>query len=379
MNLGKATAVTILSVLFMALRVNGQQPAITVAELTLKIAGLSTEELYYGFAEGDQLIFSFKEINGKELKEIEVLEYPQTSKFADFKAVQVDRKTLPVQNQCVYKFRFFNSAIIGRVCKVKIERLPKDELTAKFNPAVTWATQQDTTWNSYTKDVVVGYDTVFKLRTQRQLIKVDTLITEVFTKVERVHSATKVGGSQYSNVDVQLPANVYYPLALIPYYSKEVVAWSYWIGVGQKAQEEYEKANNRYTDGITALGALTGYGALAMLAATGISMFGVPSVGEDVRYQFVTVINGEKIVFNSGKGPAAFGRHEQLLQGGFTIRLYNDNWMDGIDVTIKIVAVQLEKTWADVEYVDEKITPRIEKQIFSDPIITTRKVPMLRP
>jgi hypothetical protein len=46
----------------------GQEP-IDVAELTVKLKGNSEEKLYYGFAEGDQIIFNFTEGDGKELKE----------------------------------------------------------------------------------------------------------------------------------------------------------------------------------------------------------------------------------------------------------------------------------------------------------------------
>jgi len=36
-------------------------------------------------SEGDQLVFNFQEVNGKELKEIEIIEFPSTSKFMDYK------------------------------------------------------------------------------------------------------------------------------------------------------------------------------------------------------------------------------------------------------------------------------------------------------
>jgi hypothetical protein len=49
---------------------------IDVAESTLKIGAFGEDVFYYGFAEGDKLIFNFEEINGKELKEIEIIELP---------------------------------------------------------------------------------------------------------------------------------------------------------------------------------------------------------------------------------------------------------------------------------------------------------------
>ncbi|HEX7847446.1 MAG TPA: hypothetical protein VF476_16710, partial [Chitinophagaceae bacterium] len=49
--------------LCIAEELNGQTP-ITVAESTLKVAIMSEEVFYFGFAEGDQLVFSFEEANG---------------------------------------------------------------------------------------------------------------------------------------------------------------------------------------------------------------------------------------------------------------------------------------------------------------------------
>ena len=47
----------------------GQKP-IDVAESSIKVGIKAEEEVYFGFAEGDKLIFSFEEANGKEMKEV---------------------------------------------------------------------------------------------------------------------------------------------------------------------------------------------------------------------------------------------------------------------------------------------------------------------
>ena len=55
-----------------------QQAPIDVTEQTIKIGPMQEQELQFGFAAGDKILFQFKEINDKELKEIEVIEYPTT-------------------------------------------------------------------------------------------------------------------------------------------------------------------------------------------------------------------------------------------------------------------------------------------------------------
>jgi len=88
------------------------QQTVDVAELTLKIGANSTEELFYGFAAGDQLLFSFEEINGKELKEIEIVGYPETVKYRDYSISKLETKSIRVNATGVYIFRFKNSNLL---------------------------------------------------------------------------------------------------------------------------------------------------------------------------------------------------------------------------------------------------------------------------
>ena len=129
--------------------------------------------------------------------------------------------------------------------------------------------------------------------------------------------------------------------------------------------------------GIKVLGVLTGYGALAKLAISGISMFGTPSVGDNVRYQFITNYGGNNVTFDHGNGISGSGRNDRLLQGGFAIELFNDNSLYDLDAIVKVIAVQIEKTWQDKEYMEPKVTPKYGKKKFTDPIITKTEIPII--
>src|SRR5688500_19757097 len=94
-----------------------QLKPIDVAETTLKIARFGEEIFYYGFAEGDKMIFSFEEANGKELKEIEIIELPSSSRFTDYKTSSIKNKTIIINRTGIYKFRFANAAVAGRVSR----------------------------------------------------------------------------------------------------------------------------------------------------------------------------------------------------------------------------------------------------------------------
>ena len=72
------------------------QKTVDVAESSIKVGIKAEEEVYFGFAEGDKLIFSFEEANGKEMKEVEIVEMPSSSKFLEFKTSKIDSKTINV-------------------------------------------------------------------------------------------------------------------------------------------------------------------------------------------------------------------------------------------------------------------------------------------
>lgn len=356
--------------------VHGQE-LLDVTEQTVKIGGFKEEELYFGFAAGDKIVFSFQETDNKEMKEIEIVEYPDHSKFSDYKTKKIENKTIHVSKTGVYIFRFKNSAIGGRICKIRIQRIPASEETKSFSSTVTWETRQETTYNTYTKDVIVGYDTTYIQKTKKELIKIDTIFTPLFNKTLRVHSETAIGKEQYTYAVAELPKNTYYPNQFNPYKSTEVVCWTYWLGVGQKTAAEYEKVNQNLSSGIMAIGELTGYGALAAFAATGISIFSNTNIGDNVHYKFYGIQNGQEITFDHGNVVTASGRNEKVKQGSFSIQLFNDNFRDGIDVTLKMIAMQVTKIWEDIQYTEQKVTPRYQKQTFSDPVIKTSTVPVI--
>ena len=120
---------------FLSVIAYGQQP-IEVAESAVKVGIKAEEVVYYGFAEGDKLIFSFEEANGKEMKEVEIVEMPSTSRFMDVKTSKIENKTITVSRTGIYKFRFANSALLPRVCKYKIQRIPASNATQNFNTTV---------------------------------------------------------------------------------------------------------------------------------------------------------------------------------------------------------------------------------------------------
>src|SRR5689334_558992 len=112
------------------------QKPVTVVENTLKLGPFKEEVFYYGFAAGDKLVFNFEEANKKELKELEIMEMPSTSRYMEYKTKKIENKTIDIANTGIYKFRFNNSTILPKVCKFTIQRIPATEATQNFNTTV---------------------------------------------------------------------------------------------------------------------------------------------------------------------------------------------------------------------------------------------------
>ena len=188
------------------------QAPVDVAENTVKISAFGEEVFYYGFAEGDQLIFNFEELDGKELKEIEITELPSSFKFMEYKTRKIENKNMAVSQTGIYKFRFANGGIIGRVCKIKIQRIPADS-TKKFNSSVYWKTVQDTTYTT---------------EPEEYLVRADTVLSNITDQYIKVHSRWNWSNTRKNYFYFTLPNNT--------------IAWSYYIGVNRKGQEIYEAA-----------------------------------------------------------------------------------------------------------------------------------------
>jgi hypothetical protein len=299
------------------------QTTIDVAENTVKVGGLGEEVFYYGLSEGDQLVFNFEEVNSKELKELEIIELPSSSKFMDYKTRKIENKLLNIPRTAIYKFRLSNSALTGRICKVKIQRIPANERTINFNSSVYWKTV---------------YDTTYTTEQEKYLIRTDTTIFNLTDQVAKVHSQTNANGSK-TTFNFTLPNNT--------------VAWSYYIGVDQAGQQAYESAANQLSSKAGSLvSKIPGYGPLAALALGGVSYLSAIQSGEDIDFYIVDGNNvnlflaGQRFYYvKTGKVINDYSKMLTPLNGTYHVCLSNDNAITGVTVAVKITAIVVTEQW----------------------------------
>ncbi len=323
MNYIKLTALIITCLISFA---SMAQTKIDVIESTFKVGAIEEVLQYYGFAEGDQVVINLEEVNGKELKEFEVLEMPNISKFMDYKVKKLTDKILNVTQTGVYKFRFYNSAIAGRIYRLKIQRIPVSKEKEKFNTNVYWKTVTDTTYTPMQ---------------ERYLVRSDTIAAEIYNADSQISSQNAVNGnSNRTLVNFILPENT--------------VAWSFYIGTGNEGKAAYHKAVENFSKSTAKLAYnIPGYGPLAYLALSGIPYF-IKSMGEDnVKYYCIVddmnaQLFADRKAFRYMKGGDVINemaRMPTLQNRRVYFAMVNDNIVESILVNLKVVAITVKQQW----------------------------------
>lgn len=344
------------------------QELIEVTDQSIKLSPQSEEILYFGFAAGDQIVFSCSAENNRDIRGVEIIEYPNNSKFskAQLKG-SIENKIILVQDDAVYIFKFKNTAPSSRTYNIHIQRIPASEATKNFNTTVTWETRQKQTETTYTKDVIVGYDTVYVPKSTWEPISTELEEEPIMNKTERLHSVRHKENSR--SIPFSIPKST---LSLGE--SKELVGWAYWIGVGSESEEAWKKNVGIMKNVASGVATIVGAGPLAGLAIGAISDFAIPTKGDDVAYKITNANNRD---ITSGKGVAAYGKEARRTEGNYTIYIENDNDMRSIEVYLRISAI-----WRTIKYekrstTEMQVKPRYEKQTITEPNIKTYKVPII--
>lgn len=304
----------------------GQLDPIVVTEQTLKVT--KDEVFYYGFADGDQIVFDIQVVRGKHIKEIEIAEYGGSSIFFDYKTKKVANKRFDVNGTKIYAFRIKGGGLSGKICRMKISRVPGSEASLDFDPTVKWQTR---------------YDSSYVTKYRYDLLEIDTQVVTVVDRIERVHSTTNANGNR-SSFNVTLPVNKKSALK-----TSEVTSWAYWIGVGNEGQEAYKQDTQ---DFLKEAGSMlsTMMNPVAGLALNAFTAFSKPPNGDNIQFWFAAVKDGQEIALAKGNSVVASGKFNNNLQGSFSVILLNDNIMNGINVDVKIMAIVVNKTYQKVPY-----------------------------
>ncbi len=332
------------------------QNTVNVSNLNVKLSFGETKNYFFAFEKGDTIVFNLKMIKGKHIRILEIHDSENGIKYTKFKANNISNKKIKVLKKGVYRFKFYSEAIFNRVANVNIQRIPADDSLKDFNTNWKWETVRDTTYTHYTKDSLIGYKTILSKETIKELKNEEVKEITLIDKTQRVHSFYN-GNSSKTYLKVDLPT-----LNNSRFKEENLIAWSYWIGVGQQSKKAYDE-NIRGMIKLLKKGAGVYFQTpLAGIAIGAITNLITPQNGDDVEYCFVVdfeniknfLNNQQFYLFDKGKGIAAYGRNDKNKTGSFYIGLSNDNLIRGIDVNVKIVAVKEIRNYENVTYDREK-------------------------
>lgn len=335
------------------------QTPVTVCDQSLKIGAMGEETFYYGFAEGDQIVFDFEEVNGKELKEIEIVELPSSSKYSAFKTAKVTDKKIYVNQKGVYSFRFKNGAAAGRICNVKIQRIPESPATQKFNTGWKWKTVYDTTYSHYTEDSLVGYKTIYYQETVKELAKDPIYINKkIADETPIIHSKTSAEG-QYSDFNINIPKNI-----TNTYRTEKVIDCYIILGLGDAAIKQLASVVSDVTKAIASVpGPQQAYTATAAATAKAVATIS-STKDDDIKYTIYKINNGGSSIIKpqaSFTSAAEWHFPSGYLQGNYKIVFYNDNIFDALKIKYTCYAIVEVKEFKDVTYDREKQEPQFVK------------------
>jgi hypothetical protein len=296
-------------------------------------------KFFYGFAEGDEISIDFSMENKKGTNQIEISEYESKSVVFSNKEFQsLEGIKIKVPKTAVYKFEFATNHMFDRNCKVIVKRTPSSDATKNFKTNVYWRTTNDT---------------IFTTEQERYLVKTDTIASNLTNRVEKVHSVGNMNGNK-SSFNFEIPENT--------------IAWSYYIGVDQSGQQAYEDASKALASSVSSLTSkIPGYGPLAALALGSASYITQLQHGEDIDYYIMDNTNARLFESNQlctyirkGKVINDFSRITSPLAGNYFVCLSNDNAITGVNVTVKITAIQVNQVWDAKSVQKINITSRQE-------------------
>ncbi len=338
------------------------QEPIIITKQTLDLSG--EQRLFYALEAGDVLVIDLEVTKGKYLKEFEIIAYPNTSKLLLQKVEKLQGNKIRIFHRGIYEFRFQSGN--AKVINFSLQRIPFTPKKRNFDTTVKWKTVQDSIRKNYREKVTTTHDTSWITKERKVLVRIDTQFVTVADRQERVHSYTNLTGSNRSNLQFDLPPNTQTNLT-----SRKVVAWAYWIGVGQQGMENYNQELRKFL-----LQASVKVGSKNMLAGIALGAYALavnPPEGDNIKYELLV----NQTAVGNGNVTVCYGRELHQLQGNINLKLDNDNIINGINIGIKIVAVMQHKHYRTETYQEKIITPITEVSTKGRIIIKERQVPYI--
>ena len=365
--------------LFWMYTTNYAQTSIDVTQQTLKIPAFEEETLYFGFAEGDQIQFSYSEEKNKKLTQIQIKAYPNTTKHTEKKIKNIQDLNITVEQTGVYVFTFKNNAISARNAHIKIQRIPKNPNDTNFNTAIKWQTKVDTTYKTYIKKELVRQDTIYR-NSMRDVLVNSVLHEEILLdKVQGLRGANNTNGNK-----IVLPLKTP-DLIRSTTKSQKIVSLLYWVGVGQEGLNTWKQnvKNIRYIKNSPSQEFVTPLGAFALGS---LSTLKTTRVGTKISFGLATTQQADLFINakpyktlnqqNAVVGYKLLNAENTYLKN-YAVLLDNTSTNTVVDAYVKVSALIQTDYFEPRPYTEMILEPVYRDVTISEPNIRSYKIPVV--
>ncbi len=332
--------------------------SVEVANLKFYVTKRTPQIFYYTFAAGDKVKIKARESKRKKF-DIGVIESPSFKKNIKYTNVKISQADIEftMSETDVIAVVVTTSSAGKKLVELIVERTPQSEQTKNFDTSVKYKTRYDTTWISYTKDSLVGYDTIPYTITKREKIKEEIREESILDRTEYINSVYNRYGNPH---EASITFTIHNPSNDNEYIEEKILGWAFWISVDQQGLEAWNKNVNVIKNGITSLsGTITSpLGALVIGSVTSLY---TPTSGEDIKWGLYYYTNQEYLKLASGQSIASYKKITFPKTGSFTFILENDNYVKGVKVNVKVSVVKKIEYYEDKEYQKYRAYPKYVK------------------
>lgn len=365
--------------LFWIYTTNYAQNPINVTQQTIRIPAFEEETLYFGFAEGDQIQFSYSEEKNKKLSQIEIKAYPNTTKHTEKKIKNIQNLNITAEQTGVYVFTFKNNALSARNAQIKIQRIPKNTATTNFNTVIKWETKVDTTYKTYSKKELVRQDTLYR-NAMRDVLVNSVLHEEVLLdKVQALRAANNSNGSKIS-LPFKTPE-----LIRTATRSQKIVSLLYWVGVGQEGLNTWKQnvKNIRYIKNSPTQEFVTPLGAYAMGT---LNTLKTTRIGTKITFGLATTQQADLFLnakpyktLNQQNAVVGFKiiNQENTFSKNYAVILDNTTTNAVVDTYVKVSALIQTDYFESRPYTEMILEPVYRDVTISEPNVRSYKVPVI--
>ncbi|WP_141119705.1 hypothetical protein [Lutibacter agarilyticus] len=301
---------------------------ITIMSGSLKLPGMQYKQYTFAFAQGDRIVFNYKELKNKAINKIEVFEMPSKLKFSRFKPTSISNEIITVPQTGIYVFKFTNTSLSKRVAELSIQRMPKDVSTIYFNT---------------TPQKRIVSDTTFTTRIEKRLVKTIYETKPIIDKqqfyINSGSNAMFKGGKSRIVIPISLPVNT--------------VEWYYTFSASRSEAEI-----NKISSNMQLASELSQLIDQSGLLSFGIDQLTQPPGADYCDVYLIDHANYSKFINKEGFSHYPIGTRENILSGTVKVKanlpnsylgIKNPDSMNGIHFAIEVVAIVKENIYETVE------------------------------